>query len=279
MLGAWNAVSTLDRMFDDVMGSAFGTATSNRTFNPAIDVRASDSEVALVCDVPGVKQEDLEITLSNRVLTIKGARRFDGAQQAEQVMLGRAYGSFSRSYTLPDALDEEKLAAELAIVGLGRGAWRRCGDRLRGGQRLVGRCPRYSGWVRRHFEVVAVGSGGGWRVLREGRQRPHERGQSGERNKIDGLEHDRIPSEKRPRHAVLAAGMNSRSFRRAWRTSNGERYGASRKKMEKRSRGQRRVALPPRIRISSATAEAWRARPTASRCRTWTSAWSPVTER
>jgi HSP20 family molecular chaperone IbpA len=53
MLSTWNAVSTLDRMFDDVMGSAFGTATSNQTFNPAIDVRASDTEVALVCDVPG----------------------------------------------------------------------------------------------------------------------------------------------------------------------------------------------------------------------------------
>jgi HSP20 family protein len=113
MLSTWNAVSTLDRMFDDVMGSAFGTATSNQTFNPAIDVRASDTEVALVCDVPGVKQEDLEITLANHVLTIKGSRRFD-SRENEQVMLGRAYGSFSRSYTLPDALDEEKLAAELA---------------------------------------------------------------------------------------------------------------------------------------------------------------------
>src|SRR5690349_5075386 len=113
MLATWNAVSTLDRMFDDVMGSAFGTATSNRTFNPAIDVRASDTEVSLVCDVPGVRQEDLEITLSNRVLTIKGARRYDNGQ-AEQVMLGRAYGSFSRAYTLPDALDEEKLVAELS---------------------------------------------------------------------------------------------------------------------------------------------------------------------
>jgi HSP20 family protein len=113
MLATWNAVSTLDRMFDDVMGSAFGTATSNRTFSPAIDVRASDTEVALVCDVPGVKQEDLEITLANHVLTIKGARRFD-TQDNEQVMLGRAYGSFSRSYTLPDTLDDEKLAAQLA---------------------------------------------------------------------------------------------------------------------------------------------------------------------
>jgi len=112
MLSAWSAVSTLDRMFDDVMGSAFGTATNNLTFNPAIDVRASDTEVALVCDVPGVRQEDLEITLANRMLTIKGTRRFDG-NATQQVMLGRAYGSFSRSYALPESLDEEKLAAEL----------------------------------------------------------------------------------------------------------------------------------------------------------------------
>ena len=113
MLNAWSAVSTLDRMFDDVMGSAFGAATSSQTFNPAIDVRASDTEVALVCDVPGVKQEDLEITLANRVLTIKGSRRFE-SKETDRVMLGRTYGAFSRSYTLPDALDEEKLAAELA---------------------------------------------------------------------------------------------------------------------------------------------------------------------
>lgn len=113
MLATWNAVSTLDRMFDDVMGSAFGTAMNNRTFEPAVDVRATDTEVALVCDVPGVKQEDLEITLANHVLTIKGTRRFE-TNDNEQVMLGRAYGAFSRSYTLPDALDDEKLVAQLA---------------------------------------------------------------------------------------------------------------------------------------------------------------------
>lgn len=112
MLSAWTVVPKLDRMFDDVMGSAFGTSTSNRTFNPAIDVRASDTEVALVCDVPGVRQEDIEITLANRVLTIKGTRHFESSE-TEQVMLGRSYGSFSRSYTLPDTLDEAKLAAEL----------------------------------------------------------------------------------------------------------------------------------------------------------------------
>ena len=113
MLTTWDAVSTLDRMFDDVMGSAFGTATNSRTFDPTIDVRASDKEVAFICDVPGVKQEDLEVTLENHVLTIKGMRKFDGKED-ERVMLGRAYGAFHRAYTLPDSLDEENLTAHLA---------------------------------------------------------------------------------------------------------------------------------------------------------------------
>ena len=113
MLTAWNAVSTLDRMFDDVMGSAFGTATSSRTFEPAIDVRTSENEVVFVCDVPGVKQEDLEVTLEDHVLTIKGTRHFEGSNK-EQVMLGRSYGAFKRAFTLPDSLDEDNLSASLA---------------------------------------------------------------------------------------------------------------------------------------------------------------------
>ncbi len=113
MLPTWNAVSTLDRMLDDVMGSAFGTATNPRSFNPTIDVRTSENEVVFHCDVPGVKQEDLEVTLEDKVLTIKGARRFD-RKDNEQVVLGRTYGSFTHSFTLPDTLDEEHLEANLA---------------------------------------------------------------------------------------------------------------------------------------------------------------------
>jgi HSP20 family protein len=113
MLTGWNGVSTLDRMFDDVMGAMLGTATSTRTFDPSIDVHASDNEVVFVCDVPGVKRDDLEVALENHVLTIKGARKFEGKED-EQVMLGRTYGSFSRSYTLPEYVDDDKLAAHLA---------------------------------------------------------------------------------------------------------------------------------------------------------------------
>ncbi len=67
----WQTVSNLDRFIDDVMGSALGAATDPRAFNPSVDVRASDNEVRVICDVPGVRREDLDITLENRVLTIK----------------------------------------------------------------------------------------------------------------------------------------------------------------------------------------------------------------
>lgn len=113
MLTTWSAVSTLDRMLDDVMGSAFGTATNPRTFNPSIDIRTTEDEVVFVCDVPGMQRDDLEITLENHVLTLKGARKFEAGQH-EQVLLGRTYGNFCRSFTLPDSLDEDHLSASLA---------------------------------------------------------------------------------------------------------------------------------------------------------------------
>lgn len=112
MFTAWNAVSTLDRMFDDVMGSSLGAATNAQAFSPQIDVRSSETEVRFICDVPGIKREDLDITLDNRVLTIKGARKFEN-QENQQVMLGRSYGHFKRQFALPASLDESKLSAQL----------------------------------------------------------------------------------------------------------------------------------------------------------------------
>jgi HSP20 family protein len=113
MLTAWDAVSTLDRLFDDVMGSTFGTATNSQAFDPSIDVRANENEMVFICDVPGVKKEDLEVTLENHVLTLKGTRKFE-SREDEQVMLGRAYGAFKRTFTLPDYLDDTNLDAHLA---------------------------------------------------------------------------------------------------------------------------------------------------------------------
>ncbi len=107
----------LDRLFDDVMtgiaGTSLGAASPVRSFAPAVDVRANEEEIVLTADVPGIKQEDLEITLDDGVLTIKGQRRYEGNGK-DKVWLGRSYGSFTRSFTLPETVDPERLTADLA---------------------------------------------------------------------------------------------------------------------------------------------------------------------
>ena len=113
MLTAWDPVRLLDRMVDDVMNGSFGTATSAKSFVPNVDVRSNEDRVSFYFDIPGVKKEDIEITLERGVLTVKGARQFEAGKSKEQLLLGRSYGSFSRSFSLPDHLDEEKLAASL----------------------------------------------------------------------------------------------------------------------------------------------------------------------
>lgn len=112
MLKPWNAVSTLDRMFDDVMGSALGAATNPRGFEPDFDIRVSESEVLVVCDLPGLKRDDIDVVLENHVLTIRGKRKFE-AKENERVILGRTYGAFMRQFKLPDSLDEDNLLASL----------------------------------------------------------------------------------------------------------------------------------------------------------------------
>lgn len=117
MLPAWNAYPMLDRLLNDVMsgvaGTALGTSTSKHTYSPAIDVRANADEVVFVCDVPGLKHEDLDVTVTSNRLTIKGQRRYEGNEK-DRVWLGRSYGAFEKTFTLPDFVDAENMTADLS---------------------------------------------------------------------------------------------------------------------------------------------------------------------
>ncbi len=119
MLTTWTTIPMLDRLLTDVMndvtGTAFGTNATNTqgTFQPAIDVRANEDELVFVCDVPGLREEDIELTLENNSLTIRGQRSYHG-ETHDKVWLGRSYGSFTRSFTLPNVVDGEHMTASLA---------------------------------------------------------------------------------------------------------------------------------------------------------------------
>jgi HSP20 family protein len=116
MLTTYGAFSAFDRLFDDVMREVTGTSlglSRDVSFSPACDVRATDNEIHFSLDVPGMRREDLEILLENGVLSVKGQRKYAGGPN-DKVWLGRGYGAFSKSFTLPEHLDTDKLYAELA---------------------------------------------------------------------------------------------------------------------------------------------------------------------
>jgi len=117
MLTAWNALPMLDRLFDDVMhdvtGAAVGPASARSNYSPAIDVRTNEQEIVFACDLPGLKREDLTVTLHAGVLSIEGRRRYDGNER-DRVLLGRTYGAFAKRFTLPDTIDDERMTADLA---------------------------------------------------------------------------------------------------------------------------------------------------------------------
>lgn len=113
MISVWDAAPTFDLMFDDVMRSAFGGYGTARSFTPAVDIRVTDDAIVFCMDVPGVKLDDVTVTLAHRELTVKGVRKLE-ASDRERMSLGRAYGDFSLSYTLPETVDGENLSADLA---------------------------------------------------------------------------------------------------------------------------------------------------------------------
>jgi len=114
MLTLMDTVPMLDGALDDVMGSALGYATSTSVFTPSVDVVAKEHELVFQLDVPGVKQDSLEVTLENHVLSIKGSRKYEAGPNERQMLLGRSYGEFALRYTLPETVDGEKLVAHLA---------------------------------------------------------------------------------------------------------------------------------------------------------------------
>ena len=82
------------------------------SFVPAVDIYEDAQHVALKLEVPGVKQEDLDIRVENQTLTVRGERKFEAEEKEENFhRIERRFGSFVRSFTLPQTVDPETVKA------------------------------------------------------------------------------------------------------------------------------------------------------------------------
>lgn len=80
---------------------------------PVVDISETDADFEIKAELPGVKKEDLKVTLENGVLTLQGERKEEREEKGRRVhRVERSYGRFSRSFSMPDVVDESKVKAE-----------------------------------------------------------------------------------------------------------------------------------------------------------------------
>lgn len=83
-------------------------------FVPSFDVKETGEAYVFTADLPGVKERDLELSLTGNRLTLSGRREEETRDEGDRwYTFERSYGSFSRSFTLPEGIDGDRVAAEL----------------------------------------------------------------------------------------------------------------------------------------------------------------------
>lgn len=123
-LTRWSPVSDLlrgrmDRMFDEFLRDFIpaGSAEENlgRNWLPPVDIKETPETLTLTAELPGVKKEEVQITVENQVLTLRGERKFEKEIKGETYhRVERAYGSFARSFTLPANVKTDRVEASFA---------------------------------------------------------------------------------------------------------------------------------------------------------------------
>ena len=102
----------LNSIFNELGESKSPGGEAGAGFVPPVDVYEDDKQIVLKLEVPGVKLEHLDIQLENQRLTVKGERRFESEEKAENFhRIERRFGSFTRSFTLPQTVDTESVKA------------------------------------------------------------------------------------------------------------------------------------------------------------------------
>ena len=104
----------------------FGGTRQTSAFVPAFEVKETNEAFVLKADVPGVAEADLDIAVHNNVLTVSGSRQAEERKEGEAFALyERQYGSFTRSFSLPDTADGERVEAKLTAGVLTLTIWKK----------------------------------------------------------------------------------------------------------------------------------------------------------
>ena len=113
-LARWNPFREIDDVFDRYStGLLKPTGDSSQTWAPLADITETEEAFHVKAELPGVKKEDVDVSLSNGVLTLKGERKTEEETKDEkQHRIERFHGTFVRRFDLPDNIDQGAIKAE-----------------------------------------------------------------------------------------------------------------------------------------------------------------------
>jgi HSP20 family protein len=103
----------MDRLFDEFRGVRGGPYETEMGFAPAIDVKQTDKGIEVTAELPGIQEKNVEVSLADNTLTIRGEKKEEKEQTGEgRVINERSFGSFARAIPLPAEVDEDKVTAQ-----------------------------------------------------------------------------------------------------------------------------------------------------------------------
>ena len=110
--GPFEDVALLQKRLNSIFNDFAQPEVASSSFVPAVDVYEDAQKLVLKLEIAGVKPEDVDIRLDNHNLVVKGERRFEADEKAENFhRIERRFGSFVRSFTLPQTVDGDSVNA------------------------------------------------------------------------------------------------------------------------------------------------------------------------
>lgn len=107
----FSGLSRLNRIMDEALGGWNGGTVAS-AWLPACDVVEDQAQLRISLELPGVRPEDVKVSVENNVLTIRGEKRQESESQGERWhRYERSYGAFERTFTLPSTVDSERVQA------------------------------------------------------------------------------------------------------------------------------------------------------------------------
>ena len=110
--------TTLQDRMNQLFRGSFGSegqeeALTTTGFAPKADVYEDEHNITLKIEVPGVDEKDIDVRIENNTLTVHGERKFEKEEKEENYLrVERSYGSFTRSFTLPNTVDTADVTAD-----------------------------------------------------------------------------------------------------------------------------------------------------------------------